>query len=164
MRGGEAPGPEHMWECKVLGYMKYMARFAGMMLTVALSLDRVIAVTKPILYRVHGTTRKAQIAVGVILLFAAVYALPIVLALDITYLDETFICSIKADLGPLWKVYTWVQILVNTVIPYLIIFTANWIIISSLHQRQKFLAEVDGTHSTGMCFISIILIRGAGAH
>ena len=122
----------HPWQCKVLTWLFQVFSTYGIILVIAMTLDRLIAVRWPLKAATICTASRAKLTSLSALLLMFIYTLPHLFSAEL--LDDRT-CAGFANQTPLTQVYSWIIFVINALLPFTILLICNLLIISALRRR-----------------------------
>ena len=151
-----------IWECKIGTWIFHFCSFSGILIILAMTLDRVIAVKLPLKAKTLCTPRRAKNVIVFAWLITSVYSCPQVYASGVIFMTydvlnvKDKICTGYLHTNPFIQVYSWINIIVNSVIPFTALLIMNSIIISAVrHHAKYFKRQNKGENENGMTTISM---------
>ena len=122
--------------CKVFGYFLFSAAFCGTMIILALLVERVIAVTRPLKAAVLLSPRRAVIVIMNIVILAFTYNIPIIFSA--TAMDHSGVqCISVPGLGYASAIYHMSKIVLSGVLPLVAILAMNLTILCAVKSSQR---------------------------
>ena len=126
--------------CRLVNYFRYVLRFVSAYIIVAFTIQRVFLVCKPFSTK-FKSKKSAWITVAFILLVAVVINSWILFVLEIRHDEKIFYCDVKQKWSKEYFNSTLIYILLIMLVPILVIFICNSIIILKIvtnSRRDKF--------------------------
>ncbi|KAK3082840.1 hypothetical protein FSP39_006732, partial [Pinctada imbricata] len=121
--------------CKVTKYLHAVAAYGSTNALVALSIDRLISVARPL--KAIGKGRRTKILIALSWVFAMVFSLPMFLFHTIDYQGKTF-CSMNLSAPWMWKVYILLITFAVFIVPAVIIALCYIIIVVIIWKKSSF--------------------------
>ena len=122
--------------CKVVFYVGYASAQLGVFIILAIMVERVIVVTKPLKAAIWFSTRKAVIMILILALITFAYNGPRVAWATALILYQIE-CVITQRSGLEHTVYSWLDILLNGIIPLVSILAMNTVIVYFLYASKQ---------------------------
>ena len=120
--------------CKVLSYFLFSAAFYGTMIIMALLVERVIVVTRPLKAAVLLSPRRAMIVIITIIIIAFAYNIPIIFSA--TMADHFGLQCVSVS-GYASVIYHMTKVILSGVIPFFAILTMNLMILCAVKSSRK---------------------------
>ena len=137
--------------CGVIAFLNAWAQLSCSYLVVAMTIDRMVAVTFPLKVHTWCTTSRSNIATAVISLASALFAVP---SLFVTYRvinHEGHSTCFTPDNAKhaLFYVYSACLTSIRSIIPFVALLCMNSIIIRTLHKRNKWIRHGNANITMG---------------
>ena len=129
------------WGCKIGNYLQQTASLAGPWIIVMMTADRLLAIKYALKYKHKSTPRRACYLCILAWFIAALYVSPHLYTARITYHGSSYyMCYsyyVEGDTNVYFEIYFWTNTLLNSVVPFIFLFTMNLFIIQGLKSQGK---------------------------
>lgn len=126
----------HQLECSILGYILIGSAQYGMLIIVAMTVDRFMVVRFSLSSArlSHCTAGRARVMAGVLLGVALVFNIPHLVLLDT---GVNYTCITFSGSSALVRAYALLSIILNAFVPFIALLTMNIIIIKTIKDARK---------------------------
>lgn len=122
-------------QCQLWIYFAHVGTFTGVILLVAMSVDRFTALAYALKYRTsHYTDIIAKVTLVVAFVFSVIYNIPYGMSAKSTYGE---LCSSFTITHMFFRAYSYLTIFLNSFLPFVILLTMNCCIIHQVKSRRK---------------------------
>ena len=134
----------HVLECKMNVYFAYFSLQTATYQVLVMTIDKYVAIKWPHRAATYSIPRRAKIIILVISILVLIYNLP---HFSITTLvqGKCYGYSVKSILT---KIYSWLTIVINAIIPFVLLIHMNYVIVKTVRKSRKMFRsniETEGT-------------------
>ena len=134
----------YLWECKINAYLHNFSLQCSTYQVLAMTFDKFVAIKWPHKSAIYSTQRRAKIIVSTIFISTAMYNIP-----------HFFITAVEAGAcygysvkSILTKIYSWVSIVFNVIIPFTMLIHMNYVIVKTVRNSRRMFRSDTGSVGT----------------
>ena len=128
--------PNQLWYCKYYMTIFMTASFCSTLFIISMTFDRFYSIIRPHKAASFNTIKRAKVTIFCIGLFSVIYNIP---HIYLTLAPEGR-CTSYLNPSIFGKIYYWISISFNIVVPFTSLLTMNGFIILALAERSKLLS------------------------
>ena len=129
------------WECEMNCYFANFSLQCTTYLVLAMTIDKYVAIKWPHRAATYSTPRRAKVIIVIIVTSVAMYNLPHFF-MTALIAGKCYGYSVKSNLT---KVYSWLTIVLNAIIPFTLLIHMNYIIVKTIRNSRKMFRSNVGT-------------------
>lgn len=130
-----------LWACKIEVWLIQTCSLTCTVMVICMTVDRLVVVKFPLKASIWCSTRRAKITVPLVTVLSLIYTVPYVFSARV--LGGRYCIATETD-NSFAKGYTWLNILLNAVIPFFCLITMNVTILTGIRGHQQEVATFQG--------------------
>ncbi|XP_025077744.1 gonadotropin-releasing hormone receptor-like isoform X2 [Pomacea canaliculata] len=151
--------------CKLVKYMQVFALYLSTYITVAISLDRCVAILDPM--RRNGATYRVRVMIGLGWVFSAIFSIPQAVVFHVMrgpFQEEFYQCVTFGSYKEEWQrqLYSIASLLLMFVVPLVIIGTAYGLIFTTISRKSREVSVLDSLNPLNRRKALITVLRHYG--